>query len=178
MLKDFFYLGKITKVFGLKGELLVYLDTDEPKKYHQLESVFFDMQGEPIPFFIQSVKIKSDDQLIVKFEDVDAENSYQFVNISLFLPLAMLPVLEGNKFYYHEVKGFKILDVVYGDLGICEDILEYPHQAIFQIKHPQGEILIPIVDEFILKVDKTNQIIEIKTPPGLIDLYIKNNNNS
>lgn len=173
MLKDFFYLGKITKVFGLKGELLVYLDTDEPKKYHQMESVFFDIQGEPIPFFIESVKIKSNNQLIVKFEDVESDNSYQYVNTSLFLPLTALPVLEGNKFYYHEVKGYKIIDVAYGELGICEDILEYPHQAVFQIKHPQGEILIPVVDEYILKVDKAAQTIEIKTPAGLIDLYIQ-----
>jgi len=173
MHKDFFYLGKITKVFGLKGELLVYLDTDEPKKYHQMEMVFFDMQGEPIPFFIQSIKIKSANQLIVKFEDVEADNSFQYVNVSLLLPLSMLPVLEGNKFYYHEVKGYTIIDVEFGILGLCEDILEYPHQSIFQIKHPKGEILVPIVDDFILNIDRIHKTIKIKTPPGLVDLYLQ-----
>ncbi|MDD3281644.1 MAG: PRC-barrel domain-containing protein, partial [Bacteroidales bacterium] len=92
--------------------------------------------------------------------------------VSLLLPLTMLPVLEGNKFYYHEVKGYTIVDEEYGILGVCEDVLVYPHQSIFQIKHPKGEILVPIVDEFILNVDKIHKTINIKTPPGLVDLYL------
>ncbi|HQB19835.1 MAG TPA: hypothetical protein PK495_04580, partial [Bacteroidales bacterium] len=60
----------------------------------------------------------------------------------------------------------------HGDIGICEDILEYPHQAIFQIKHPKGTILVPIVDQYIIKVDKTNKIIELDTPTGLIEIYL------
>jgi 16S rRNA processing protein RimM len=172
MLNDYFYLGKITKLFGLKGEVMVYVDSDEPEKYHHLELVFFEIDEEPIPFFIESLKIKSSRQLIVKFEDIDLSTASKYINTSLFLPLNMLPPLDENKFYFHEVKGFTILDINHGIVGICEDILEYPHQAIFQIKNSKGEILIPIVDQYIRKVDKINKTIEIETPVGLIDIYI------
>jgi len=86
----------------------------------------------------------------------------------------MLPPLSGNKFYYHEIKGFKIIDEQYGDLGVCVDVLEYPHQAIFQINHPKGEILVPIVDDVIINVDRTNKIIHIQAPDGLVEVYIGN----
>jgi len=172
MLNDYFYLGKITKLFGLKGELMVYVDSDEPEKYHHLELVFFEIEEEPIPFFIESMKIKSANQLIVKFEDIDLASASKYINTSLFLPINMLPLLDDNKFYFHEVKGFTIIDSNYGTLGICKDILEYPHQAIFQIKHIKGEILVPVVDQYIRKVDKKNKTIEIETPIGLIDIYI------
>lgn len=174
MLKGYYYLGKITKVFGLKGELLVYLDTDEPHKYKTMESVFFNLNEEPVPFFIQSIKFKSDHQFIIQFEDIDEHNASQYVDTLLYLPLEMLPPLSGNKFYYHEIKGFRIIDIVHGDLGVCVDVLEYPHQAIFQINHPKGEILVPIAEDVIKNVDRINKTIHIQAPEGLVEVYIGN----
>ena len=173
MFEDYFYLGKITKKFGLKGELVVYLDTDEPEKYHSLESVFFDLDGEPIPFFIKEIKIKNRNQLIVLFQDVDDANSSHYINTDLYLPLSMLPKLDGNKFYYHEIKGFTIIDKNKGNIGVCNDVIDYAQQAIMQIISDKGEILIPIVDNYIKNVNRENHTIEIESPPGLIELYVE-----
>ena len=172
MFEDYFYLGKITKRFGLKGELVVYLDTDEPEKYHKMESVFFDIEGEPVPFFVEEIKIKARNQLIVLFQDMDDASSAHYVNTDLYLPLSALPVLEGNKFYYHEIKGFTIIDSVYGNIGVCEEVLDSSPQAVMQIAHPQGEILVPIVDHFIKHVHRDTRTLEIETPQGLIAFYI------
>ena len=176
MFEDYFYLGKTTKKFGLKGELVVYLDTDEPEKYYSMESVFFDLDGEPIPFFVKEIKIKSKNQLIVLFQDIDNDSSSQYVNTDLYLPLSMLPKLSGNKFYYHEIKGFTIIDENKGNIGICVDILDYTHQSIMQISSDKGEILIPIVDNFIKNVDREKCIIEIIAPQGLVELYVGRGN--
>ena len=172
MFEDYFYLGKITKKFGLKGELIVYLDTDEPAKYHSLESVFLNIDEEPIPFFISEIKIKSNHQLIVLFEGMDDASSAHYVNTDLYLPLSVLPKLSGNKFYYHEITGFSIIDKNRGNIGVCQDVLDYTHQAIMQIISEKGEILIPLVDNYIKNVDRENRIIEIEAPPGLMELYV------
>ena len=43
----------------------------------------------------------------------------------------------------------------------------------FEIENENGkEILIPMNDEFIEKVDRPNQRIIVKTPDGLINLYV------
>jgi len=172
MFEDYFYLGKITKRFGLNGELAVYLDTDEPEKYHKLESVFFDMDGEPIPFFIEKIKIKAKNQLIVLFQDIDDKSSAHYVGTDLYLPLSALPVLEGNRFYYHEITGFTIVDAVHGNIGVCENVLDFSNQAVMQIAHSKGEILIPLVDDFIKNVNRTARTIDIETPQGLVEFYI------
>jgi 16S rRNA processing protein RimM len=172
MFSNYFYLGKVTKVFGVKGELVVYLDTDEPEKYYTLKSVFFEWEGEPVPFSIEEIKVKSKNQIIVLFRSIDITSASHYINVNVYLPLSMLPKLTGDKFYYHEIRGFTVIDINKGNIGICNDVLDYTPQAVMQIMHPQGEIFIPLVDEFVKKVDRENKTIEIEAPPDLIELYI------
>lgn len=169
--EDFYYLGKIVKVVGLKGELLVYLDTDEPEKYYQMGSFFLCRGEEAIPYSVESVKVKNRNQIVVKFEDIDMDKAHSFVGAFLCFPISMLPTLTGNRFYYHEIKGFVVNDLVYGEIGVCVDVLEYPHQALFRIMDGDREVLIPIVDEFIKKVDRKNRVIYVSSPEGLLDIY-------
>lgn len=178
MSEDFYYLGKITKVVGLKGELSVFLDTDEPEKYYQMESVFLTQGEELIPFFIESVKVKGRTQLAVKFRDIEAEDAASYVDEELYLPISFLPPLTGNRFYYHEIRNFSVEEETYGYLGGCVDVVEYPHQALFQIDANGKEVLVPIVDDFIRKVDRDRKMITLSLPEGLLDIYLMSEQNN
>lgn len=171
--EDCFYLGKIVKKYSYKGELLVKLDTDEPELYENIDAVFMDLRGNLVPFFVESSQLHKSDLLRLKFEDVDTEaDADALLKSELYLPLELLPKLEGNKFYFHEVIGFKIIDSNFGEVGTITSINDSTAQALFEIDRNGIEILIPMNDEFIVNVDKTNRTIEVKTPEGLIDLYL------
>jgi 16S rRNA processing protein RimM len=171
--EDCFYLGKIVKKYSYKGELLVKLDTDEPELYENIDAVFMDLRGNLVPFFVESSQLHKSDLLRLKFEDVDTEaDADALLKSELYLPLELLPKLDGNKFYFHEVIGFKIIDSNFGEVGTITAINDSTAQALFEIDRNGIEILIPMNDEFIVNVDKTNRTIEVKTPEGLIDLYL------
>lgn len=171
--EDCFYLGKIVKKYSFKGELLAKLDTDEPDLYSNLDAIFVDLRGNLVPFFIESSQLHKSDLLRIKFEDVDTEpDAESLLKTDLYLPLDLLPKLEGNKFYFHEVIGFTIKDSNYGEVGIITAINDSTAQALFEVDRNGVEILIPMNDEFIVKVERESKIIEVKTPEGLIDLYL------
>jgi len=169
---DCFYLGKITKLFGYKGEVDIFLDVDEPQNYAKLDAVFAKQKGQLVPYFVEHIRLKQN-HAVVKFQDMNADNVQSLIGAELYLPLAALPKLNGNQFYFHEVIGFSMNDADYGEIGTLETVMDNGPQAIFQIKHPCGkEILIPISDRFIVEVNRENRSITTKAPEGLIDFYL------
>ena len=88
------------------------------------------------------------------------------------IPLDRLPKLEGNKFYFHEVIGFNVIDEEKGNIGTIREIYDNMTQPIMAIDFGEKEILIPLIDEVIKQVDRSNKAIHIKAPQGLIDIYL------
>ncbi|WP_159799659.1 ribosome maturation factor RimM [Flavobacterium sp. MK4S-17] len=171
--EDCFYLGKIAKKFSYKGEVLAYLDTDEPGLYENMESVFVELNNHLVPFFILESRLHKNDFLRIRFEDMDSEEAAdRILGCELYLPLTALPALEGNKFYFHEIIGFTAEDKRLGNVGIITGVNDNSAQPLFEIKKGETEILIPMIDDFIIKVDRENKTILLDTPEGLIDLYL------
>lgn len=172
--EDCFYLGKIVRKYSFKGELLAKLDTDQPALYENLDAVFIEHRNTFLPFFIEHSQLHKSDLLRLKFEDVDnEEDADSLIKSEIYLPLDLLPKLEGNKFYFHEVIGFNIIDTNFGDVGTIKGINDSTAQALFEIDRDGIEILIPMNDEFIKKVNRESKTITVETPEGLIDLYLQ-----
>ncbi|MEM9001382.1 MAG: ribosome maturation factor RimM [Bacteroidota bacterium] len=171
--EDCFYLGRIVSKYSFKGEVLVKLDTDEPEIYENMESVFVSLGNNLVPFFIDQCRLHKSTLLRIDFEGVkDEVAADRIMGSALYLPLAMLPPLTGNRFYYHEVIGFQLVDDVHGPIGTIESINDAASQVLFEAKKDGKALLIPINDDIIQKVDRTSKTIYVKTPEGLVDLYL------
>jgi len=171
--EDCFYLGKIAKKFSFKGEVLIYLDTDEPELYQEMESIFVEFNKNLIPFFIENSNLHKGDFLRVKFEDVDSEEQAdEIINCEVYLPLNMLPKLEGNKFYFHEVIGFEIEDQRLGVFGKIVSINDTSAQPLFEVINGNVEILVPMIDQFLVKIDRENKKVIMDLPEGLVEMYL------
>jgi len=172
---DLFILGYISKTVGIKGEVVFNLDVDDPKRYKNLESVFIEINNGLVPFFIKSIQLRGN-TAVVSIEGFDnPQKAAELVGTTLYLPLNLLPTLKGNKFYFHEVSGYTVIDKQFGNIGTVETVLDFPQQAILQIKKGEKEILIPVKDEFILSIDRANKTIHTQAPDGLIELYLADN---
>ncbi len=171
--KNFYYLGTLTKPFGLKGELCAFFDVDDCERYLDLTSVFIETDGEMLPYMIENLQYRGNNQFVVKLQDVDMDNVREFVQTDLYLPLSSLPKLTGNRFYFHEVIGFQVIDDRLGVIGTCKDFMELANNPLMQVDHDGAEILIPASSQFVTKVDRDNKVLHVSTPDGLVDLYLK-----
>lgn len=170
--KNFYYLGTLTKPFGLKGALCAYFDVDDCERYLDLDAVFIETDGEMLPYIIEDLQFRGNNQFVIKLQDVDIDNVREFVQTELYLPLSRLPKLTGNRFYFHEVIGFQVVDEQLGEIGTCKGFMELTNNPLMQVDHDGTEILIPASSEFVTNVDRENKILHITTPEGLVELYL------
>lgn len=168
---DCFFLGTLVAKYSFKGELLAKLDTDQPDQYSALDTVFVAQPTGLIPYFIERCQLHKSSLLRIKFEDVDDEAAAEaLLKKELYLPLSALPPLSGNQFYYHEVIGFQAIDEKLGPIGQIIAIDDRAAQALFKVKLEQREVLIPVHDDFIQKVDRDNKLLQFNLPEGLLQL--------
>ncbi len=171
--KDFYYLGKIVKTSGFKGSLMFFFDVDNITPYKDLEAVFVEVGGDLIPFAVHSINIKSNTSAYVQLEDVNTdEEALALTGKALYLPLSFLPPLTGDKFYYHEVIGFEVIDRQAGSIGVLESVMDQGPQDIFIIRAGGKEVLLPASDEILLKVDREKRLLHVNAPEGLLNLYL------
>ena len=138
-----------------------------------MESVYVEFGANLVPFFIDKSSLHKGNQLRVQFEDVYSdEEADSILKCGVYLPLNLLPKLTGDKFYFHEVIGFTVVDSNFGEVGTLVHINDKAAQPLFEIDSDGKEVFIPMVDNFINKIDREHKIIHVNAPDGLIELYL------
>lgn len=167
-----YQLGEVLKTHGLKGEVVIHLDVDNPADYKDLESVFARQSGKLVPFFVSSVRLQGD-KARIKFDDIDDQNSAkELVGAEIYLPLEMLPDLGKEAYYFHEIVGYSIL-LEKETLGQLTEIYDQKPNLMFSFDYKGKEVLVPFQDQFVLKVDKVAKQIHINLPDGYLAVYLE-----
>lgn len=169
-----FQIGRLAKVHGLRGEVNVVLDVDYPEDYDGLEHLFLEQKGRLIPFFLEHFVIQPGGKALAKFEDLNSiEQVEALVGAEVYLPLTELPELDENQYYYHDLIGFEVTDEVIGLIGTVQIIYDLETQDLLGVTHQGKEVLIPIQDGIITKVDKAAKKVYCQLPEGLLDIYLE-----
>lgn len=176
-IEECYYLGYVSKAIGNKGELAFKLDVDSPSSYEGLDMVLVQMAKTEeilVPFFVTDSLLLNNSLLRVSLEDIsNQEQSKELIGKALYLPLTALPPLTGNHFYFHEVIGYTVIDKEHGLLGPIKQVLDYPAGSLLEVHKNGKEILIPLLEDTLIHLDRQAKTMEVQTPEGLIDLYLQ-----
>ena len=169
---EYFELGYLAKPHGLKGAFHVFMDVDDPYEYEDLDAVFVQQGNEMVPYFIEDLQIR-DNLNLMNLEGIESlDAAKELVGSKLFLPVAMLPKLKDDQFYYHEIVDYQVNDQVLGSLGTVKEVYSTGAQDVIIMIYQGVEVLIPLTDEIVPKVDKHNKVIITHLPDGLLDVYM------
>ncbi len=171
-ISECFELGYVLKTHGLKGDVLIVLDVDNPEEYEEMDSFFVLTQGQLVPYFFESYNLQGN-RAIVKLEDINSiDAAKNLIGCKLYLPLDNLPDLEDDQFYYHEVIGYQVIDETKGELGQVHAIYDMPGNDLLAMRYQGKEILIPINDAIVKQADHEKKLLYVNLPEGLLEVFL------
>jgi 16S rRNA processing protein RimM len=170
--EECFELGYVLRPHGIRGDVYVQFDVDDPETYKTLESVFVEINNDLVPFFIERIRVTAKGVLI-SFEDCnDLESAEALKSRKLMLPLGNLPALRKDQFYYHDVIGYQVVDERLGALGHVVRFYDRQGQDLMAMRYRSREVLIPVAGEIIGRADHSRKELYVVLPEGLIDIYL------
>jgi 16S rRNA processing protein RimM len=168
---EYFKIGKLVTTFGLKGELVLKHNLGKKTSLKGLAAIFIEERKESfIPWFIESTKIKNEEEVYLKIEGIDTrEQAHKLTQKEVWLPEADFKKF-SSKSSPINLLGYEIIEEA-TSLGKILEVIEQPHQLLCRIEVNGKEALIPLHEETVIKIDKRKQQVIVALPPGLLEIY-------
>lgn len=157
-------VGKIINTCGLKGEIKIFPTTDDIKRFNDINTVFIKENK----YSISSLRYNKN-FVYLFLKDIDTINKAQkFKGQEMFIDETELRELADDEYMIYDLIG---LDVYVDDkkYGTVSDVLNYSANDVLTVKRDidSKEIMIPMVKEFIKKVDLSEKCMEVKLIDGM-----------
>jgi len=170
--QGYFYVGKLLKTHGIKGELQLGLDVDNPEDLQELKVVFIEINKGLIPYFVENLRIGGQKAIVALRDIPSVEKASWLCGKDVYADEKMLPERDDEGFRPDHLIGFGVTDLHYGYIGTIEHIVELRGHNLMHIDSNGKEVLVPLRDEIIVAIDMKQKTMQIEAPEGLIELYI------
>lgn len=168
---DVYKIGKLGKPHGVKGEITFAISDDVFDRV-DADYLILDIDGILVPFFLEEYRFKNDDNVLVKFEDIDTqEQARLYTGCDVYFPRHLSDSDEEN-ISWAEIIGFQLEDATTGKVvGTIDHVDDSTINLLFEITTPDGrDVLIPASPELIENVDSAQRVIKMSLPEGILDL--------
>lgn len=159
-------IGYFSKTHGVKGQLI--LKAEKGFLVEDVKAVFIEMAGAKAPYFITEIK-ESNNGIIVGLEELTAvEKARTLIGRQVFIDAALVEEEEDEENWV----GFELIDKHFGLLGKIKEVTDNGVQTLVSLIYKEKEIILPMVEEFIEKIDEEGKQILYNAPEGLINVYL------
>ena len=160
-------VGRIGRLFGTEGGVMVTLYTTFPDDFRMEEPLFIRVDELAVPLFCSSFERRGQSSAVVNFDDIDTERRAEewLVGREIFIEEEER---DDDEFYMEDLIGFKA--IVGRQRGEVIDYYDSEANPLFEIAIGDKQHLIPAQEEFIAHIDFDKRAIKFVLPEGLLEL--------
>jgi len=149
-------------------------------EHHLGEEVCFDNikalfieegQGRFIPYFLASAKSRNEGEMLILLEGIGTpEKARLLVRKKVWLPEQDVKQIASAS----APIGWLGFDVYDGKklLGKVLEVIEQPAQILLRLEINEKEVLVPLNESTLVRIDLKKQRIQVELPDGLLDIYL------
>lgn len=162
-------IGYIVKTHGYKGELKARIYSSIEFDIDAVNAFFLVDKGEKVPYFVEDFYFAEDEDAFIKFEEIDSkEIGKKFKSSKLYLDEKLISF--ADEFAELKYKGYQLHDINHGNVGIVEDVIEYPHQIMLETTVDGNSILVPFQEALIESINEADKTITFNLPEGFLEI--------
>ena len=171
-------IGKVIEPRALLGELKIFLAAGEASWISKAKELVLEIHGAKTAYKITSARI-SPQGLIVKLVGInDRTQAERVKGAFVYISSRLMESKVGEKFFLKEILGFSVLSITSNGqneietvIGTVKSFESNGSQDLLVVGVPdKNDILIPLVKDFIVKIDNKNKIVLMRLPEGLIEV--------
>lgn len=164
----------MAKPHGVAGEVLIRLTPELVGTEPNPSWLFVDVLGGLVPFEVNSIRPRGDDSILLGLDTItNDEKARRFQGAEVYIDPLELGENNQTNLNPNVLIGFNVMDSHYGPIGVISAIHEIKQNPLVEIEFRGKSILIPLQEDFIISMDKETRVLLVKTPEGLIDLYLE-----
>jgi len=169
---QYFKAGKLVAVHGLKGDLILKHELEKKSYLKDVKAIFIeDKKDSFFPWFIETAKARSANEVFIKLETIDTrEAAAKLSQKEIWLTEEDFKRLSA-KSAPANLLGYTIINNK-ERLSEVLEVIEQPHQLLCRIELHKKEVLIPINESFLKKIDHKKKEVIVELPDGLLEVYL------
>ncbi|MDH4068795.1 MAG: ribosome maturation factor RimM [Ignavibacteria bacterium] len=162
-------IGRVVKVFGIKGELVVEPMTSLPERFSDLHEVFVGATDQEVSRQqVESVRV-GQKGIRLRFEGcIDRNQAEAFIGSFLFVPESERISLPEGSYFIDDLVGFRVVAESGEPLGVLTEVMQLPGQDVYVVESGKGQVMVPAVLEFIRSVDLKERVMVVRLIDGFL----------
>jgi 16S rRNA processing protein RimM len=164
-------VGRIARPHGIRGQVVVNVETDFPEERFQPGVELFGRKGGSIERLVLTTVRFQNGRPVIGVAGVDSvETAQAWAGAELRVPTEWLARLPPGTFYRHDLIGCEVETSSGQRLGTVTEVEGPLHASRLVVTSDCGEILVPFATEICTAIDASGKRIVITPPDGLLGL--------
>jgi len=163
-------IGKITRVRGLKGEMVVVPFTDDPQRFLDMEKVTVAKDEVCRQFPVEKAR-EFKGKVLLKLKEVESpEEAKKLVGGFIEIEEDQLVRLPQGSYFIFDIVGLEVVTTTGERIGTVKEVISLPANDLYLVEGDEKLYLIPAVKQVVKGIDLEEKRMIIQPMEGLFDL--------
>ncbi len=163
----FLVIGEIVAPRGLRGELKVRVETEDPGRFSALRNVY--LGPDRVRYAVAGARTLNEFALLSLANITDRTAAEALRGLTVYVDETEALPLADDEYYHYQIEGLWVRTETGEELGRVSEVLETGANDVYVIAARSGELLLPAIKDVILRIDITAGTMTVRVPEGLAD---------
>ena len=165
-------VGYVQKPHGINGELVIRFQEEYSETLELYPPLFVEVDNLLVPFFIaeEGLRFKSSESVITRLEWIDNEaKAKDLCGLSVYVNEEVVIEFE-DEMSPHALVGYNLWGEDMGLIGEIKEVHDYAGNLLLSVDYQGKDVLVPLNEDLIVRIDEDQHEIELRIALGLFDL--------